>query len=181
MSAPRIGRFFSPKGALIAGALFAVGCALSLLVVYGLLVEHRVSIRLSVAALFFLVLGVALVPGMVFRRGCKSCGVKLEDHAAAYPPEAYEHVLAALSYPPGPAVTQLAAHRLAGAAQHRTLLSLAYCPRCMRVGVARVSEEVWKGQYYDARRSSGDVTLVDQQMATPIELVGLAQSGVTQR
>lgn len=172
-SNPNIGRFFSPKGALIAGGVFAIGCVLALVAVHGVVVEHRIHVGFSVATLFFLVTPLLLVPTLVLRRGCKPCGVKLAEHAAAYPAEAYEHLLHALSQPPGPAVTQLAAHRLVTPAHHRTSVELDYCPRCRRVGVVRVSEEVWNDQFYEAKRSSGDISVSDHEMTVPMELVGL--------
>jgi hypothetical protein len=161
MSSTRIGRFFSPKAALISLGVVLAGAAFGAYCVYLVAAEGRISIRGLLFAGLLIVGGFGSLAA-AFPRGCNTCRKALVETAGAFPIELHAHVEHALSAGDARAVHDIVRMPLPAPGQ-RTLLSAELCPRCGRVGVATARAERWNGEAWSVERQGAPAELLDDR------------------
>jgi hypothetical protein len=160
-SSNRIGRFFSPKQALISLGVVLAGAAVGVYCAYLIAEERRLSIRGFVFAGGLLLLGFGSLAA-AFPRGCNACHKTLVEVAGAFPIELHAHVEHALFAGDARVVYDVVRMPPPGAGQ-RTVLSAELCPACGRVGVATARLERWNGQEWNVERQGASAELLDDR------------------
>ncbi len=175
MSHPAIGRFFSPRQALIAVGIGLAGVACGALVVYRYYDAHRISIVFVLLTLLLLLVSPIYFVGCAFPKGCKACRHPFTEKWLVFPAGWKEVIERFLAVPDQDTFQKLCQAPSSGPYE-RALLTLDHCATCRRIGEVHVTvERAVDGQW--TAKEVGDSRVVDAPMVQWLSQIAESRPG----
>jgi hypothetical protein len=159
--------FFSPLRALVGLAVVVVGFGFAWHVYRRVTEEQTFSIGGALLA-GALVLGGAGGFATAFPHGCRACRRAFDVRYLSFGGEHYDAVVTAMGQG-AEGIARLAGAPMPTSSERLTRVRVESCAQCHRVGVARVCDDEWQGQYYKTHRQA------PARVLAPDEIVALNQ------
>jgi hypothetical protein len=167
---PNVGRFFAPKGALLALGIWVIAGGIGAYTAYRVVVDHVISIGGAALAGAVFLGGIGALT-TAFPQGCRSCKRAFESTGAAFAQHLYPNLAAALAQPVAATLTQWAAAPPADGSGTLARLTVDFCPVCRRLATARMTAEHWQGQYYHVDQQSPSFVLKNDAAAAVLQMI----------